>query len=469
MNHSDTPAPSISAAELSRLAGRIDGPVLRPGEPGYEAETHTWNLTLRHRPAVAVGATSARDVQAAVAFAADHALPVAVVATGHGAVVPADGALLVTTWRMDDVRVDPAAGVAHIAAGARWQQVVDAAAKVGLAPPAGSSPDVGAVGYTLGGGLSPALGRKYGYAADLVRSIDVVTPDGVLRHVDAGHESELFWALRGGKGNFGVVTSIELGLVAVQRFYGGGLFFGGEHARAVLEAFRAATRTAPDELTLSVALLRVPPEPSVPEPLRGRFVVHARVAYLGAPADGERLIAGLRAVAPPLLDTVTELPFTAIAAVHLDPADPMPVVERTAQLAGLPDEAVDALLAVAGPGADVPVTMVEVRHLGGALDRQPAVPNAVSGRGAPYNLFVASIAPPELHATAHAAQAEIVDAVAPWLTGRALLNFLSAGDADPDLVREAFDAAAYDRLARIKAIHDPENLFRVNHNIPPRL
>lgn len=464
---SESVATVITAADAARLIELLDGPVLLPEEDGYEAETRTWNLSKEHRPAIVIGAMSACDVQTAVRFAAARRLPVAVVATGHGAVVSADGAVMITTHRMDEVIVDPAAGTVRIGAGARWQQVVDAAAKVGLALPAGSSATVGAVAYTLGGGLSPVLSRKYGFAADLVRSIQVVTPDGLLRTVDEGHEPELFWALRGGKGNFGVVTAVESEAVLMPQLFGGALFYAGENLREVIEAFRAATVDAPDELTLSLAMLRLPDAPFVPEPLRGRFVVTVRVAYLGTTAEAEPLIAGLRTAAPTLLDTVGDMPFTAVASIHSDPVDPLPVVERTALLAELPDEAVETLIRISGPDTDFPATVIEMRHLGGALTRRPVRPSAVLRPDAAYSLFIASIAPPDLHDQLHQAQDVLIEALAPHAADGALLNFLSAGDTDPERVRIAFDSETYSRLARVKAHYDPINLFRLNHNIPP--
>jgi FAD/FMN-containing dehydrogenase len=208
-----------------------------------------------------------------------------------------EGAVLITTGRMDGVEIDPAARTARVAAGAHWQQVVDAATPVGLAPLNGSSAKVGVTGYVLGGGLSPTMGRTYGWAADHVRAIEVVTADGTWRRATPTDEPHLFWALRGAKGNFGVVTAIEIDLFPVTTYFGGGLFYAGEHTAAVLHAYREWITTAPDELNSSVALLRLPPLPEVPEPLRGRLVVHVRVCHLGSVSDGERLVAPLRAVA----------------------------------------------------------------------------------------------------------------------------------------------------------------------------
>ncbi|GII52742.1 oxidoreductase [Planotetraspora thailandica] len=460
--------PSIDPSALAALDAEVAGPVFTPDDEGYAAESATWNLALQHRPLVVVGATSAADVQAAVRFADRHDLPVAVVATGHGAFVSADGAVLISMRRMTDIRIDTATATAEVAGGVEWQAVIEEAAKDGLAPLPGSSPNVGVVGYTLGGGLSPMLGRRYGFAADHVRSIELVTPDGELRQVDAEREPDLFWALRGGKGNFGVVTRLGFGLVPVTTIYGGGLFFPGEHVAAVLTAFRAVAASAPDELTVSFAFLRLPDLPFVPEPLRNRFTVHVRVAYLGATEVGERLVAPLRAAAPTIIDAVGEMPFTAVASIHADPVDPVPTYERSVLLRDFPQEAADALVEAAGPAVDTPVLMIEIRQLGGALAKDPAVPNAVGNRDARFQLFAATVGAPGMEETFAPALAPVVQALRPWATGGVQVNFLSAYDVAPERVSAAYEPAAYERLAMLKRRYDPKNLFRVNHNIPPQ-
>lgn len=452
------------AMGVCALLQNVAGPVLIPADAGYAAETAAWNLSVRHRPVLTVGAVGEQDVVEAVRFAAAYRLPVAVMATGHGSVVPADGALLITTHRMNAVLVDEHARTVRIEAGVRWGEIVTEAARFGLAPLAGSSPSVGAVSYTLGGGLSPTLGRHYGFAADHVRSIELVTADGQLRLTDPEHDPELFWALRGGKGNFGVVTAMTLDLFPVTRLYAGGLYFGGEHAVAVVAAYRDLTERAPDELSSSFAFLRLPDAPFVPEPLRGRFVVHVRVAFLGSTRAGEKLVAGLRAVAPPIIDTVAEIPFTAFAGVHSDPEGPLPVHESSRLLSELPT---GTLIDLAGPEADFPVTLVEVRHLGGALARRPGTPNAVGNRDARFQLFCSAVTSPDTAARSTAARNALFAAVAPWTSHGNVVNFLGADDATTQRVRDAYEPATYARLVGVKNAVDPTNMFRINHNIPP--
>jgi FAD/FMN-containing dehydrogenase len=452
---------------VTELADRVRGPVLVPGDQGYDAECAGFNQSVRHLPALIVGATDVADVRAAAEFAASHNLPVAVQTTGHGPSVPADGALLINTRRMTGVRVDPVTRTARVAAGVRWEQVIPEAAAHGLAPLNGSSQLLGVVGYTLGGGIGP-LARAYGYAADRVRQIEVVTADGQLRQASAEQHPDLFWALRGGKGNFGVVTSMEFDLVPVGRLYGGGLFFAGERAAEVLHAYREWTRSMPEAMTSSVALIRFPPLPEIPAPLRGRFAVHVRIAFLGAPQEGERLVRPLRAVAPRVADTVADMPYTDVASIHNDPTEPLPAYERSLMLAGFGSDTVDTLIKLAGPDSDGSLMMVEVRHLGGALSRRPSVPNAVGNRDAEYLFFALTAAPPDQAGRATAEIDRLIDAMTPWGTGQSYLNFMSGLDAIPERTGRAYDPESYERLTAIKTTYDPHNRFRINHNIPPR-
>ncbi|MGI5521743.1 FAD-binding oxidoreductase [Micromonospora sp. CA-259024] len=456
----------IQRHEADELGAEVTGTVFLPGDAGYEGECAAYNLAHPHRPAVVVGAVAAADVQAAVRFAARRRLPVAVLATGHGTPMASDGAVLIATRRMDAVTIDEANRVARVEAGTRWEQVVAAAAPFGLAPLNGASPTVGVVGYTLGGGLGP-LGRAYGYASDRVRAIDLVTADGELRQVTPSSEPDLFWALRGGKGNFGVVTAIEFDLVPLPHFYGGGLFFPGEYATQVLNAWREWVATVPDEMTSSVALLRLPPLPEVPEPLRGRLTVHVRIAYAGTAADAEPLVEPLRAAAPSIIDTVAEMPYAAVGSIHADPPAPIPVYDRSALLREFPAEAVDAIVELAGSGADCPLVLVEIRHLGGALARPGGSPSAIDHHQLPFLFYTVAIAGPDQADAVDTYAAKLLQNLAPWDSGRRFVNFLTATDATAEGVRGAYTTATYERLRAVKASYDPENLFRVNQNIEP--
>ena len=442
------------------------GPLLTSGDAGYETECGGFNLAVDRRPALVVGATGAADVCAAVGFATSHQLPVSVMCTGHGDSTATDGHLLVTTGRMRGVRVDPVARVARVAAGATWDAVIHEAAPFGLAPLSGSSARIGAVGFTLGGGLG-LLGRAHGYTADHVRSIDVVTAHGVLRTATPDQLPDLFWALRGGKCNFGVVTSMAVALFPLPAFYGGGLYFPGSAAAAVLGAYRRWVRTVPEEVGSSFALVRFPYAPTVPESLRGRFAAHVRVALAAPAAEGDRLVAPLRQAAIPFLDTLAARPYTESALVHDDPTEPFAVYERSMYLRELDEDCADALLATAGPDTACPLRLVELRHLGGALRRAPSVPNAVGNREAEFLLYVAGDASAEGTTASRECSGRIVRSMGPWGTGRASMNFLGS-DAGELGVRDAFDPADFRRLMTVKRAYDPENIFRTEHNILPK-
>ena len=446
----------LPPADLTTVAG----PVLRPGDPGWAEEIAGFNLAWSPTPAVVVGATSTSDIAIAVRYAADNGMRVAVQATGHGLMADLDGSVLVTTRRMTDVVIDPVARTARVQAGVRWRAVIDAAAPYGLAPLNGSSSQVGVVGYTTGGGLGP-MARRYGFAADHVTRFTIVTADGIVRDVHADStdpdDIDLFWAVRGGKGGFGIVTEMTFELVEVAGFHGGAIFFAGEDAATLLHTWREWAPTLPEDTTTSVALLRLPPDPNLPEPLRGRFVVSLRFTHLGV--DGPALLAPMRAAATPLMDLVADMPYPAVDAVHMDPTAPMPSWDRGTALGALPAEAVDALLAVAGPAVVSPLAMVEVRLLGGALARAPRVPNAVAGRDAAFSVFTVGVVAAVPVEVVAAAGAEVVDAVRPWARG-GLINFL--GQAGPDRVGQLWGAADRARLLAIRERVDPAGLFTTN-------
>ena len=447
-----------AGTDLADLNAAVAGPVLEPGDDGYAAEVASFCLTHAAVPAVVVGATCADDVAAAVRWAARAGRRVAVQGTGHGLLCDLAGTVLVSTCRMDAVRIDAQAATARVQAGVRFRQVIEAAAPYGLAPLNGSSSDVGVVGYTLGGGLGP-MARRFGFAADHVRRFTLVTADGAIRDVTPESDPDLFWAVRGGKASFGIVTDLEFALMPVARFYGGCVFFPGEAAATVLHTWREWTATLTDATSTSVALLRLPPDPALPEPLRGRFVVQVRVVHLGSADEGAAVVAPMRAAATPLMDLIAELPYAAVDAVHMDPTTPMPIHDRGVTLGALPAQAVDALLAVAGPDVPAPLALVEIRLLGGAIGRRPAIPNAVAGRDAAFSVFAIGAPfgpPPE---AARAATEAVVATMAPWTCG-GLLNFIGA--ATPERVGQLWDDAARARLLRIRDEVDPAGLFATN-------
>lgn len=449
-------------SDLDALRRVVAGPVFVPGDEGYDDEVAAWNQITTHRPPIVVGALCADDVAATVRYAIKHRLPVGVQATGHGASFPVTDGILVSTKRMTSVAVDVQRGTARIGAGAKWAHVVAMTAPYGLAPLSGSTTDVGAVGYTLGGGMGP-LGRRYGFAADRVRAVEIVTGDGKLRTVTADDDTGLFWGVRGGKGNLGIVTAIEVDLVLQPRLYGGAIFYAADDAATVMKAWRKWVDTVPEEMTSSVALLRLPDLEFVPEPLRGKLTLHLRVAYTGTATDGEWLVAPLRKVATPIIDMVRDMPFTEVDSIHMDPLDPQPAWHDGRLLASFNDDAVDALIEAAGPGVDVPLIFAEVRHMGGALGRPAQVPNAVAGREGAFSLFVLGPGAPGIKDAAAAAGTRVIDALRPWHTGGRLFNFLGTTDVGPTAVARAYPADVAARLQELKDRFDPHNTFRHGH------
>ncbi|MFF4902774.1 FAD-binding protein [Streptomyces sp. NPDC001068] len=465
---SNMPGVNLRPEDVTALRRTVRGPVLEPGTEEYKAECATFNLACGLRPAVVVGALDAADVRAAVRFATEHGLPVAVKSAAHQVVSAAEGGLLITTGRMKGISVDARNRTVRVEAGVCWSEVLPRTAEFGLAPVVGSAPNVGVVGYTLGGGQSPLLGRTHGYAADHVRWLDVVTADGESRRVTPDGEPDLFWALLGCKGNFGVVTAIEFDVFPVARFYGGGIYFPGEHLERVLEAWRAWLPTVGEEMTSSIGIQRLPDIPVLPEPLRGAFVVHLRIGYLGSAADGAELLAPLRAAAPALADLVAERPFTAIGEIHMDPVDPMPYFDRSLCLEEFSEKTVQALVELAGPESGCTLANVEIRALGGALDRTPRFPNSVASRGLPYTVFVLAPGDPAHAEDLRAELERVVDGLAPWTAERKMVNFLSPDEAtDAEGMRAAYGTERYERLAEVKRRYDPDNVFRFNHNVTP--
>jgi FAD/FMN-containing dehydrogenase len=438
------------------LARQLDGAVFDGGDAAAAAEVAGFNTAVTHRPAVVVAARTAADVAAAVRHADREGLPVRVQATGHGASVPADDTVFVSTRRMQGVQVDPVARVARVEAGVRWRSVIDAAVPHGLAPLSGSSSGVGVVGYSLGGGMGH-LARRHGFAADHVRAVELVTAEGDIRTVTAESDPELFWAVLGGQGRFGIVSALEFDLVPVPRFFGGAMVFGPAAVAEVLHAFPAWASTMPEEVTTSVALLRLPPTEDVPPPMRGVVSLALRFGYTGSPEQGEALLAPMRRVATPLLDSVGPMSFADVDRIHMDPSEPLPAVFRGGLVHSMPTDLVDTLLRLAGPDVEVPLAVVEVRLMGGALGRPAPVPNAVAGRDGAYSLSVVAPAPPPMLAAAHAATNGVIEAVQPWSTGTSLVNFAGHGAETAAIGAWTPDVLA--RLRRVKAAVDPDDLF----------
>jgi len=459
MNITDT----IAGRDLEALRAAIADQVFVPGEAGYDQARQAWNLAVDQRPAVVVEAGAAADVAQAVRFARARGIRIAPQGTGHGAgpLEPLDGVMLLRTTRMRTVHIDRAARTARAEAGAVWQDVTVPAAEHGLAALAGSSPDVGVTGYTLGGGLG-WLARRYGLAANSVTAAELVIPGGDLVRADADHEPDLFWAVRGG-GGVGVVTALEMRLYPVREMYAGDLFFPIQRTAEVLHAWREWTDTVPDEITSIGHLLRLPPLPEIPEPLRGRAFVMVEAAYLGDADTGAELTRPLRRLGPEL-DTFAMIPAPALGQLNMDPPQPTPGPGDGAFLADFPAAAIDALVAVAGPDADTQLSSVEVRHLGGALARPAPGGGAQPSIDANYVLFAGGLAPtPDLAGAVRAQAQAVKDALAPWHAGYDYYNF----EQTPAPAAAVLPPASNRRLQEIKAAYDPDQMIISAHPVWP--
>ncbi|HSD76737.1 MAG TPA: FAD-binding oxidoreductase, partial [Solirubrobacteraceae bacterium] len=409
---------------------------------------------------------SAEDVMAVVRMARERGLRVAAQGTGHNAGplgADLERTILVRTERMKGVIVDPAGRRARVQAGATWGDVVAAVSEHGLTALSGSSHDVGVVGYLLGGGMS-WMARKHGLGVNHVHAIEVVTADGHLVRADHDHEPDLFWALRGGSGNFGVVTAVEIGLFDVQTAYAGMLVWPAERAAEVLKAWVRWSETAPEEITTSARLMNLPPIPDIPEPFRGRSLVVIDGAYTGDEAGAVQALRPLRELAPEV-DTFATIPTAALIEIHMDPPEPVPGIGDGAMLGRLDDAAIDAFVAAAGPGSGSPLLLAELRHAGGAAGRAPQGHGATGALDGAYVFFAAGMAvAPELAEAIAAHLPKVKAAIAPWMAGREYWNFTERAGAD---AAGFFEPEVYARLRRVKAAYDAADRFRGNHPIPP--
>ena len=441
-------------ADIDSLRGELTGSLATAGEPGYELAM-PWNLAVPVRPLAVVAVRDARDVVSTVRCAARTGLRVAVGRTGHGAVPIDDNVLFVHTGHLDSCVVDPETRTARLGAGVIWQDVVDAAAPHGLAPLCGSSTAVGVVGFLTGAGIGPLV-RTFGLSSDHVLAFELVTGEGDILRVTADQHAELFWGLRGGKSTLGIVTAVEIDLMKISHFYGGALYFSGSDASAVAHAWLDLCADLPEHTSTSMALLQLPALPQVPPPLAGRFTVAIRFASVAEPDAAQALLAPIRAVAAPVIDAVGVLPYSAIGVVHADPTDPMPSHEFSCLTNRLTHDAVDSLLAVAGPESGSPQTVVELRLLGGALAREPLHRSAFCHRDAAFTLFTVGV-PGHGALDEHARKVE--QAMAPWSTGGALPNF--AAGVEPERIARTYDEDTVHWLSALADEHDPSGVLRV--------
>jgi FAD/FMN-containing dehydrogenase len=445
---------TTTAHRAESLRGLCDGAVHLPGDPGYDAARLPWNAALDQRPAAVAQPTSVAQVQQVVRAAAAADLRVAPQSTGHNAgPLVAQGledVVVLRTSAMHGVTIDPVRRIARVEGGALWIHATEPAGDHGLAALHGSSPDVGIAGYSLGGGIG-WYARRLGLATNSLTAVELVTADGEHVRADANRNSEVFWALRGGGGSFGVVTALEFRLYAIETAYAGMLIWDRELAEPVLRRWAQWAPGAPDDITTAFRILNLPPIPAIPEMLRGRSVVVIDGAVLGSDEAGEAAIADLR------------VPAKSLVRLHMDPEGPTPAVSDSAMLGSLPDEAVDAFLSEVGPGSRSSLLVAELRQLGGALGREHEGGGALSRLDAQFVTFAVAMAmTPEMAAQGQHDAHRLTKVLSPWANGRSYLNFAeNAVDA-----RSGYSPERWLQLKGIRSAVDEHGTFLANHEIP---
>ncbi len=447
---------------LEGLRNRVRGAVLGPEDAGWAQAKSIYNLAFEQHPAAVVIPSDADDVVSVVRFAAERGVQVVPQRSGHNAKPLGDlsGTILLRTDAMTEVQIDPERRLAVVGAGTKWEDVVPAASDLGLAALHGSTPDVSVAGYTMGGGIG-WYGRAHGLAANSVTAIEVVTPDGRLRRVDHDHGAELFWALRGGGGNFGVVTALEFRLYPIPEVYAGVLFFPADRSAEVLKAWLAWTRNAPESVTSVGRMIRFPAEGDVPDRLRGGSFVILEAVFATSDAEAAELLEPLRSLGP-VVDTFATQSPAGIAELHMDPPQPLPYDADHLVLRDVTDETVDHLVSAVGPSSGSELISVEIRHLGGALSRAGEGHGALARMPGEYLLFGVGATPTAAEVAGVRAGLTAMKAPLLHLASGTYYNF-SERPTDPSL---HYPPETYAKLQRIRSHIDPDNVIRANHAIP---
>jgi FAD/FMN-containing dehydrogenase len=448
-------------SEFTELA--IAGRIATPDDADWDQARAGWNLAADQRPEAVALVESADDVAKTVSFATAHDLKIAGQGTGHGstALPSLEGTIRIKTAGMRGVEVDPEAGTARVEAGVLSLELGEAGAPHGLCGMPGSSPDVGVVGYTLGGGLS-WLGRKHGFACNRVAAIELVTADGEPRTVDAERDADLFWALRGGGGGYAIVTALRIELLRLPEVYAGALAFPAEVGAAGVLAYRDWAAEQPDEVSSVVRFVTPPPIPDVPEPIRGRPLLTIDGACIGTREEGEAAIAPLREIGETIMDTYEWIPTVGLSRIHMDPEEPVPGIGEGDLVAELSDAAVEAFVGLAGPDSGSPLLLSEIRRLGGAFGRPAENAGALSHIDADHVLYsVGMPMTPELGEAIPAHLAKIEETMKPFGAGGAYFNFTEA----PCDLDEILPAEVCDRLREVKRRWDPDGRVVANHSV----
>jgi FAD binding domain len=446
-------------ADFTELS--IRGRVATAGDEDWDEARQAWNLAADQHPDAVAFVESADDVAKVLGFAHDNGLKVAGQGTGHGAMPlgSLEGTILIRTVRMRHVQVTDDS--ARVEAGVLAEELGLAAHEGGRSFLPGTSPKVGVIGYSLGGGLS-WFGRKYGWACNRINSIELVAADGEPRAVDGATDPELFWALRGAGGGYAIVTALHVELVPVTEAYAGTLLFPAEVAADGLRRYRDWTAELPDEVASILRFMNLPPIPDIPEPIRGKKLLQIAACVIGGQEEGEKALAPLREIGEPVMDTFDEVPSTALSRIAMDPEPPVPALGHHMTLGELPDEAIDTYVEVAGPESDSPLLLAEVRHLGGALARPAENGGALDKLDAEYvALGIGMLMDPNMREPIDAQLDKMMDAMKPWSAEGGYYNYAERPcDVDAILPEQTCR-----HLAQVKRSWDPDDLIRANHAV----
>jgi FAD binding domain len=451
--------PSMTDFSALQIAGRV----ATASDSDWDEARMAFNLAADQSPSAVAFVETAEDVAAVIRFASERGSKVTGQSTGHAAVPlgALDETILIKTERMRGIEIDAEAQTARVEAGVRGSELGKAAGESGLAFLPGSSPTVGVTGYTLGGGLS-WLGRRYGFACNRVNAIELVTADGETRRVDADNEADLFWALRGGGGGYAIVTVLHLALVPVAEVYAGALVLPAELGAEAVRAYRDWAASVPDEVSSIVRFLRPPPFPDVPEPLRDRPLLTIDAACIVGEAEGESMIAPLREIGEPIMDTFGQIPAAELGRIHMDPEAPAPALGHHRLIRELPDDAIDAFVGVAGPDSGSPLLLTELRQAGGALGRAAPDGGALSKLDAAFVMFGVGIPQtPELGEAVDRHLDHVSEKMESWAAPGGYYNF----DERPGGVDSIMPPETSARLAEVKARWDPDGMIRASHDV----
>ena len=461
---------TFDSHRLETLRTQLQGSMLLPEDEGYDKARQTWDVkTFDQHPAMVIMPANTSDVQTAVTFAHEQNLPIGVQGGGHGHPYPVNNALLVNFANMTGIQIDAEAATARIEPGVLSKALAQSAHASGLAPLNGFAGSVGVVGYMLGGGIG-WLARQYGPAAASLRSVELVTADGKLLQADESNHPDLLWGLRGGGGNFGIVTSLECALYPVKDIFAGQVVYSIEQRKEILNAYLKWTETVPDNLTSALRITHFPTSPDLPPPIRGKSAMLIMACYNGEDTEGKALLSPMRSLGTVLLDTFARIPYSQVATIANDPDDapPLFLYNESGAFQTFASKDIDALVAIAGNRGSG-IFQTEIRHLGGALARQPEDAMAFNCRYANFYLDVQATAPsPDQLTEGKRSIATLMQALHPEMMEETLINFLDSGNVGPYLTRVAYSPANYQRLRTLKDRYDAKDVFRFNHNISPQ-